>query len=368
MSFPVTIDPTSPAGSDSPAQGDDQFRALKQGILDLFGLPASPSSISAALMSVDTTGRWAAPIRLTNKTGGGLVVGDVVAIDSANDEAVALSDTADSVKRFVVAQGTIANNAAGLFAVAGYVTVNTQGAIARGQYLQKSATSKKVEDSGVTISDTTAAPKDAQGVALTAAAAGVATALWWGGVGGGGGVSSTQTFVMELPIGAADLPDATGSGNNPPEILRDVSTGSQTSNSPKSTTTKARYDAATDEHLMWTRIIPANYSSGGTLRLIWKAVSATTNSTVWKGSVAPTVDSSTDDDAVVFNTVATTTTAVAGTQGQTKTTLLTLTMTSVAANEKVVFFVGRDADNGSDNMTGDAELLAVTFEYTGSLT
>jgi hypothetical protein len=47
--FPVNIDPTSPAGTDSPSLGDDQFRALKQDILDLFGIPASTNIAASGL-------------------------------------------------------------------------------------------------------------------------------------------------------------------------------------------------------------------------------------------------------------------------------------------------------------------------------
>lgn len=40
MAFPVVIDSTAPAQTDSPGFGDDEIRALKQAILDLLGLTA----------------------------------------------------------------------------------------------------------------------------------------------------------------------------------------------------------------------------------------------------------------------------------------------------------------------------------------
>jgi hypothetical protein len=265
----------------------------------------------------------------------------------------------------VVALETIADNAEGLFALGGLVSVTTQGTIARGQYVQKSATTKAVEDAGTAGSDTIAAPIDALGIALTAAAAGVATVLWWGGSGGGGG---PLTAYVRLPIEGATLPDASGSGNNPPEIVREISSGSQTTNSPKNTQTLAKFDAATDESLMWTLILPGNYTAGGTLRLIWKAASATSGATFWKGSIAVSTDSSTDDDAIVFNTVTGTSGTAPASQGQTLSTTIALTTTNMAANRKATIFVGRDADAtlGTDDMTGDAILCAVTFEYTPS--
>ena len=48
MAFPVTIDNTTPTGSTSPGTGDNDIVALKQLWIDLLGVPASPSTVSAA--------------------------------------------------------------------------------------------------------------------------------------------------------------------------------------------------------------------------------------------------------------------------------------------------------------------------------
>ena len=58
MAFPVTLDPAAPAGSDSPRLGDDQIRALKQALADIFGLVVSPTSISATIGSVSSAGKF----------------------------------------------------------------------------------------------------------------------------------------------------------------------------------------------------------------------------------------------------------------------------------------------------------------------
>lgn len=55
MSLPVNIDPSTPAGSDSPALGDDQIRALKTDLLDLLGVP-STTNIAAAGSVYSATG------------------------------------------------------------------------------------------------------------------------------------------------------------------------------------------------------------------------------------------------------------------------------------------------------------------------
>ena len=44
MAVPVTWDATAPAGTDSPALGDDELRFIKQSLIDLFGFIASPST------------------------------------------------------------------------------------------------------------------------------------------------------------------------------------------------------------------------------------------------------------------------------------------------------------------------------------
>jgi hypothetical protein len=168
-----------------------------------------------------------------------------------------------------------------------------------------------------------------------------------------------------LPIEQATLPDATGSTNNPPEIARDVSTGTQTSNTPKATKTVAKFDAATDEHLMWGFLLPANYGSGGTIRLKWRAATATSGNVIWKAGIVPSTDNSTDDSAVVFNAAdLSSASAAPGTLGRTVEVTITLTVTNVAATKQVVVFIGRDADNGSDTMSGDAILLSARLEYT----
>jgi hypothetical protein len=71
MAFPQQINPTSPAGTDSPRLGDNQIRDLKQLLADLFTLPISPSTISATIGSVSTAGK----LTLTNALWNADVVG-----------------------------------------------------------------------------------------------------------------------------------------------------------------------------------------------------------------------------------------------------------------------------------------------------
>jgi len=151
-------------GSESLATSlSEELARLRFAIKEMKGTAQWYETVSVALSQVVA----ADPITLTNKTGAGLVAGDVVAIDIANDSAVALDDTLSSVRRFVVAGASINNNAAGIFYRAGMVPMLAQGAITRGNWVIKSATTKAVADSGFN-STTHSMPVGAIGIALEA--------------------------------------------------------------------------------------------------------------------------------------------------------------------------------------------------------
>src|SRR3990167_8092297 len=93
--------------------------------------------------------------KLTNKTCAALAAGEVVAIDTSNNSAVALGDTSASILQYVIALQTIAINANGLFATHGVVAnVKYTGVIARGQYVKKSVTTLVIDDAGTAVSTT----------------------------------------------------------------------------------------------------------------------------------------------------------------------------------------------------------------------
>ncbi len=113
------------------------------------------------------------PASFTNSTGGTAAIGDVVAVSVAADNAVVLDDTVSSFKKFVVALQVPVNTAVGAYAYAGPVPgVKAQGAIAAGQYVRKSATTKAIEDAGVALGSAVAPPAGTIGFATSAAAAG----------------------------------------------------------------------------------------------------------------------------------------------------------------------------------------------------
>ena len=119
----------------------------------------------------------------------------------------------------------------------------------------------------------------------------------------------------------------------------------------------ADYDDATDESLFFMGIIPeaASLGSGLKIRLHWMATTATSGDVVWDVSLERmTTDLDSDD----FATIASGTAAANGTSGILTVTEITLTtIDSVTAGDAFRLKVTRDANNGSDSMTGDAELV-----------
>lgn len=116
---------------------------------------------------------------LTNRTGGTTAAGDVVTPSTANDSSVVAADTLLSPRQFLVGVGSVNNLSAGPYDRKGIVLVKVTGAVVRGNYLIKSATAGRLEDSGV--SHTNGFMTDnAVAIALQSNASGTATikAFW----------------------------------------------------------------------------------------------------------------------------------------------------------------------------------------------
>jgi hypothetical protein len=191
----LLLDSTVPPGSEALSLGDNRIRALTLAICDIFGI-TSGVTLSGATGKVDDSGQSPLHVRLSNQTGGGLVAGDVVALSTSSDNAVQLGNTVSSVLTYVVARETIASAATGLFAIAGVIsTVNTTGTVTRGDYVRKSATTKVVETTTVSAAATTSPPIGALGIALTTAAANVASIFWFGAGGGAGNQINSNGIV-----------------------------------------------------------------------------------------------------------------------------------------------------------------------------
>jgi hypothetical protein len=130
------------------------------------------------------------------------------------------------------------------------------------------------------------------------------------------------------------------------------------------------FDASTDEAVSFRGVLPRNYAGGGlTATVIWMATSATSGSVRWQGAIERG-DTGTDFDADSFATAQSAGGTASGTSGQPTYTALTFSsganMDSLAVGEAFRFKLNRDADgtSGTDDATGDAELIAIEIKET----
>ena len=129
------------------------------------------------------------------------------------------------------------------------------------------------------------------------------------------------------------------------------------------------FDAATDEIAVFTFVAPSGIDLGGnqTVNIYWRADTATTGNVVWSvevEAISPddTVDS---DSASSYAAARTVTDAAPGTAGYITRAQITLSVAqadSIAAGDLVRVRISRDANNASDTMAGDAEILGVEWD------
>lgn len=129
------------------------------------------------------------------------------------------------------------------------------------------------------------------------------------------------------------------------------------------------FDSGTDESVDFVGVLPRAYGGGGlTLTLFWESATQTTNEAVWNAAFRRIADDAEDIDTAHtydFNAVTATTASVAG---EVDYAAITFTdgadMDSLAAGELFCLRITRDADNGSDTLTGDALLIAAEIRET----
>jgi len=129
------------------------------------------------------------------------------------------------------------------------------------------------------------------------------------------------------------------------------------------------FDDSTDESAVFGGVLPANYAGGGlTVTLVWLATTATSGDVIWDVSIERHQDDTDDLDSDSFVAVNSATGTTASASGEPQYTDITFTngadMDSLAVGESFRIKVTRDANNGSDNMSGDAELLRVIVKET----
>lgn len=170
------------------------------------------------------------------------------------------------------------------------------------------------------------------------------------------------TGTLQWAMNAALIGDGS-SGNAIPALSRIMGTESN----PKKVLLVAAFDAATDEHLHFTFRVPADYASGGAVKLLWMTNSASSNNVVW-GARIGAVTPADADTPVEHAEAAASTTTTAGNATEARRlieTAITLSnLDSIAAGDLATLIVYRDADNASDTLAADAELISVALEYT----
>ena len=128
------------------------------------------------------------------------------------------------------------------------------------------------------------------------------------------------------------------------------------------------FDASTNEHAVFSAIMPRSYAGGGiTVRLHYAMSSATSGDIDWDVAFERIGDQQLDIDADSFAAVnSVDNTTVPGTSGNVDIVDVTFSdgadMDSVAVGEAFRLKVTRDA--AADSASGDAELLAVEIKET----
>lgn len=128
------------------------------------------------------------------------------------------------------------------------------------------------------------------------------------------------------------------------------------------------YDAGADEFAYW-KWQAINYGSGNiTLNLYWYADTASSGDVYWDAAIAaitPNTDTQ-DVETDSFATVNSVSDTHLGTTNQ-RVHLCTITISnldSIAADDLCWLRISRDANNGSDNLSGDAILLWAHMTYS----
>lgn len=129
------------------------------------------------------------------------------------------------------------------------------------------------------------------------------------------------------------------------------------------------FDDTSDEDAVFSAVLSPDYSGGGlTVEIYWLATSATSGDTVWNAAIERHEDDALDLDADSFAAANAVTDTAASASGEISVATITFTdgadMDSLAAGESFRLKITRDANNGSDTMSGDAELLRVVVRET----
>ncbi len=129
------------------------------------------------------------------------------------------------------------------------------------------------------------------------------------------------------------------------------------------------FDAAADENVEFGGFMPRHYGGGGvTVTIGWMSTAQTTGNVVWDFHFKSVSDDADDLDSKAFAAANSVTATTANLAGEVAYDTITFTdgadMDSVAPGEYFRAKINRDADNGSDTLSDDAELVFIEIKET----
>ncbi len=129
------------------------------------------------------------------------------------------------------------------------------------------------------------------------------------------------------------------------------------------------FDDDQDESIEFPCFMPRHYDGGGlTITIGWMSSSSTSGNAVLDLAFKSFSDDADDMDTKAFAAANSVTDATASASGEVAYSTITFTdgadMDSVAAGEYFRLNFTRDADNGSDNLSGDLELVFIEIRET----
>lgn len=128
------------------------------------------------------------------------------------------------------------------------------------------------------------------------------------------------------------------------------------------------FDASTDESAVFSDVLPYHYTGNGiTVYVHWSAASATSGDVVWDCQFER-VGTDLDVDADSFATAQSSTDTTNATSGKITISEIAFLdgaqIDSLAVGEKYRLKLTRNADDGDDTMSGDAEVHAIMLRET----
>ena len=169
------------------------------------------------------------------------------------------------------------------------------------------------------------------------------------------------TSTIYLPAASAVLPD--GSASNLAPALQRVQ-GSEAA--PKKHIMVLAFDGTGNKEIAWwTFRLPADYVSGGVLKIPWW-LNAITNAVKWQAQVGAITPADADTPIEHAMAAAATVTTNVNTVEANRLTesSITLTMDSAAPGDLIILMLFRDSADAADTAAVDAVTPGVSFEYT----